>query len=1187
MSTDPDLSAVISAALAQAGVHGGTQVVNLLTPFVARRVAEEELLAGGNGKQAVLSVPWVVTPDDQRVVDSLFNFRLRQTTCPEPGTDRLKAVAAAGWKQLTKCDGSWAESVVVFSNDILGPAVVGLPDVHTCLSRTDPVLAAQQRADFALVKRLAIMSTVDRQDDEKKTTTGAGVAGQAKGEEKFGFEQKKTRRVIGMTRQYAQMKFSDNAFFCTNPLECRKKASTVHVNHLKVSIPIQQVAYGMRQHGAYRALGIIFFVTEMLTRDTGYIPDLDANWVVDRNRDVISVIPRGGCGDNWSMPHKAWLKIVTTSSITVEKEVYVWELFSKHGPILIYRMTRMKEKPMGDTILHIKHDRTDQTPHVRIKFWDLRTKVIGAHNAYAWDEKEVVWPLTLVKAVESKAMALPAKKYTVQELFRTLRDHTTTVVNDGASVRESKHRLSVEQVTDGVKAIYLMQYRARFEQSKTVTEMVNVLRTHSAMRHEDLVPLACALVVSKVKKLSVALVNAILPRLGKFDPTPIAEPLPEFLSYVQKVPAGGLKEERSYTWYSYSNSDYPSPFKPEGPEKYMADMPGFLNKFETYMKKKSVVERVVPEETSSRRDPPDSGGGAGDSNGVDAHLVADEDSAKPDPVYLSEEKQSLVDAMMTKHDLMDYELNRPPDLKLDDKLVPELLPSDATPISVADPLGDMQDAIDKIYPDNRVRVAGAEVEVFHTTEQSVFMTGMNNRMNVSLFSMPKPDSIVRSKLITPARPSMGLSTQATVAAWEKRNNDVPERSGYSGPEDTARDVFDYVYRSGLMSADADALLASYKANPIIPSKELLSRWVARADGAKVGFIAACAEDFASDAILNKHPLMIKRDPKTSLIPGEHDSLIKPQTVVYHKADLTAAFSPIFVEAATRFLRLFGPKVIIQLNKDRTGMETDMQKAYALRDRTKKVHHYEGDLGKFDKSQHMEAAALEKEVFLQLGLPPDFVEMWMDACRYATVSAGELGFSAEVQYQRRSGTATTTLGNTIVNLFSFIRAFEVTAKDVIYLAALGDDSLLASHRDDIPQAYAQTYLQDVFGFSVKCVRSPVGYICSQYVVPVCGPGGDETLVLMTDPVKRMFSLSRGFLCADSRKFLEEVENRWKSFADIMTHYDVAAYREALATVIVVRSGFPYILSAIEALVTVAKDKEKFISLYNSELESRNI
>jgi hypothetical protein len=297
--------------------------------------------------------------------------------------------------------------------------------------------------------------------------------------------------------------------------------------------------------------------------------------------------------------------------------------------------------------------------------------------------------------------------------------------------------------------------------------------------------------------------------------------------------------------------------------------------------------------------------------------------------------------------------------------------------------------------------------------------------------------------------------------------------------------------------------------------------------------------------------------------------------VYHDKVITAFFSTIIREMVTRFQSLLKPNYMLMIRKSNEDLQRFIQHNHPFSRMGQAVentlHYVENDFSKYDKSQDKLVFELEAYVFKELGFSHDLVEKWLDGHIECKVRIPGNGISFDVDYQRKSGDATTAFGNSLLNILSVTYAYE--GLEPVWAVFVGDDSLICStqtvHNESV------RILQEVFNLQAKMYVTNAPYFASNFIII---DYLTESVRLLPDPIKRIEKLSQP-IAAENPNWSE----RYQSYIDVMGPYRSTTFTSKLPSKLVERYERLDITTAStvsDALATLTESEMKFRSVWEN-------
>jgi hypothetical protein len=314
-------------------------------------------------------------------------------------------------------------------------------------------------------------------------------------------------------------------------------------------------------------------------------------------------------------------------------------------------------------------------------------------------------------------------------------------------------------------------------------------------------------------------------------------------------------------------------------------------------------------------------------------------------------------------------------------------------------------------------------------------------------------------------------------------------------------------------------------------------WIEVQDFEKLSYLVKTEKSLcATKYDMQRFNLMIKPDGKVNPTMKDYFSILPSQTVVYSDRELNAVCSPLFIELRARIFSMIKPNVLINMKKNRQ----DIERFLNIYDKPGHKYNYvENDFEKYDKSQQSMALNLEWAFYQMLGMKEIEHDVWVKANEFNVVRSIQTGLTFKKIYQRNSGSVTTALGNTIVNILTISYAYR-SIKVFVYAMFLGDDSIICVSCI-IDCGEAAHLLSTVFNLSATTIQSEYGYFCSCFIIKT-----DTQVFFMSDALKRYKKL--GTFTATSE---EKLFDMYQSYCDIMFNYNNIFALQALSRAIQMR------------------------------------
>jgi len=490
---------------------------------------------------------------------------------------------------------------------------------------------------------------------------------------------------------------------------------------------------------------------------------------------------------------------------------------------------------------------------------------------------------------------------------------------------------------------------------------------------------------------------------------------------------------------------------------------------------------------------------------------------------------------------------------------------------VTDPVGVFNEFYAAVNPGVAPQELEQDTGSIALDPQDRYVTAQRLVLPGDMSSVPKPRWVYRSRVQALNVSKRQGTLQELLSASAARNLSAPQ---VSLPQDEDRAVED-VWKCFLEEAcvpNAREKLLTYQSDPVALSDEGLRGWAAQADEKKIRRVISALEASGETLLsmdVGEYVMMLKSDVKPDLTTKPIFQRIEPQVIVYHKTELNALYSSIFRVLVRRFLSLLKPNYKVVLMKDMADVERVIQNVHPF---GRALKYLENDFSKYDKSQGRFVFMLEAFVFDQLGMNAEFLEHWLRGHKVSRVRSIALGMSLHLDYQRKSGDATTSFGNVLLNVLSVTYAYRGTC--VVWAVFMGDDSLVCAtevHGD----RNAVKVLAEVFNLGSKTFVTEQPYFASSFLMV-----DDENAVVrfLPDPVKRVARWSMNVAAEDP-----VWEDRWESARDACRAYGDEFNVSTLPGLVSVRYDVKPgdVALAVRAVATVVTDYKAFRSMWEDK------
>ncbi|UCR92517.1 MAG: polymerase protein [Apis virga-like virus] len=410
--------------------------------------------------------------------------------------------------------------------------------------------------------------------------------------------------------------------------------------------------------------------------------------------------------------------------------------------------------------------------------------------------------------------------------------------------------------------------------------------------------------------------------------------------------------------------------------------------------------------------------------------------------------------------------------------------------------------------------------------------------------------------------------QSVIHAFSERNGGVPDYLGEINSDyvEICVECFEKTY-----IRDFD-LYRTFKENPINLNSYMIDDWF-RTQKREVFKQVSAADLDLSFYELQAYEFMLKRNPKPLLDVTSTTKISAPQTIAFHKKLVNSVFCPIVREIKKRLMSVLGHNV--QVFTDMSVIEFENRLNTFLRPVDLKAFPFtkEIDFSKFDKSQWDNVLFIEIKLLLNLGFPSELVCLWIYMYYHTVLINHTVRFKAIVEYQRKSGSPLTFLGNTFYTMVCIAVVFrncrDFLGMRKVFLFA-GDDVFMFLER------HVEVNISDfelIFNLESKLLNYKYYYFCSKFLLPV----DDNTWRVVPDPAKLLTKLGRHDLVS-----YEHVNEYRISVRDMINQMAVSNCLSILEDAMYDRYGLitswePFIATMLDLTSSV----EKFFALFSDE------
>lgn len=373
----------------------------------------------------------------------------------------------------------------------------------------------------------------------------------------------------------------------------------------------------------------------------------------------------------------------------------------------------------------------------------------------------------------------------------------------------------------------------------------------------------------------------------------------------------------------------------------------------------------------------------------------------------------------------------------------------------------------------------------------------------------KPSNTLCPVLKTPAPKRRNRTNVETLLAFSKRNCVIPDMGGVMDYGSVSQMMFDS-FLSACDKVEIDSR------NNINACSYKISEWLKKQDfniDQLVGDLPLELMD------LTHYELGIKPDVKVVVDRNKVLEYSALQTIVYQKKCINAIFCSVWKDIRDLIYKLLSPRFAIFGDisvAEFSRKLTDANKTFGFFEKL----NVEVDISKYDKSQEYLMVMFEKKLMQFLGVDPRIIKLWERAHLLSELRDSLTGLKARIFTQRKSGDASTFIGNTCYLIAVLLSV--IPAENVSYAVFSGDDSVIWFKEE---YYYDVDKFARVFNLEAKVYKYQFPYFCSKFLV-----AHKNSIHFVPDPIKFFVKLGRCDLV--SYKHLEEYR---RSCVDLLSMF----------------------------------------------------
>lgn len=854
------------------------------------------------------------------------------------------------------------------------------------------------------------------------------------------------------------------------------------------ALPPQQFALAMAQHGASVGMFCMPYHASMHMQDTGELPDTGVKYNITES-DVEFWYPEAVAGVS-TYSRSCWNEwLVNTYRVAPTKSGgYHFELMGARGCLMFIRVVYVERVPAKQEFVHVL-SLPEMGRNVKVVSWRLRNVAARVTSRDAWVRVEITAPARVVEKAYEYAMTLEKGAFSRSALRKRL-----AILNDRITVEGTTVKVNTPMTAEALDvleaALFTRAFVDRYKHEQlasTLRQRIDASSRFATMGERPkyrwlISTLMVGMYGSSIRafesSIRSALDRVIDSEVNRVDRTEMFVPMPQFLRYdtmfrrrgnvleqcLSTLKDGVLRAADSlFNWPGVHLAHAFGTWQESDPVKWplapVVDEKGF-----------AVHDDVLF------------------SDVVDSALGTQHQEAHDRLVGQIKLSNTLDQTDGTRHFLQSVTY-----ATAEEEVDMVSYSFDPGYIDTLNELHEMafpgMAAVDSTYDPSSLATDDQ-----HRTIQAPYLD-----MPGAFNTIPKDMSVYRSKFKGYQTTKRPQNAQEVLSAVSARNLAAPVLALPQDQPALIRKVWQD-FKDQACVSNVDELLAGFSRDRVALEEEMIRDWASKARPENVektiNYLIenpSAWEEFR----VERYEAMIKTDVKPPLSEKPKTARVEPQVIVHHMTHVNAFFSSVFRVLTRRFLSLLKPNYMLYLLKDIGDAAKLIQRFH---DWHGDVKWLENDFSKYDKAQQEFVHELEAFVFEELGLDFDMLAKWKLGHIDCSIRSVAIGLSLNLRYQRKSGDATTSLGNGILNIVSVCHAYK--GSDIVWAVFMGDDSLVEV-RTLVDGQRAVATLAEVFNLQAKFFITTAPYFASSFVR--IDPD-QRTVRFLPDPMKLVEKLS---------------------------------------------------------------------------------
>lgn len=900
------------------------------------------------------------------------------------------------------------------------------------------------------------------------------------------------------------------------------KVDSLVVNHFKTPVGPRQLAWLAYKRGAM-VYGAIPFQFDMLLRTEGELECFPGKYYIDKQADVMTLVPRSDATKSISHPYSSWLDIVNRNVIVVDGHTFLCEKYKSLTGIMYYTL-----KPVGDDFEAPEVLRTHYFDPALLSITEIkypRVKLSEQGVPIGWERGSARIMTSRCEKVLSRLMTSANLVVTPVEAFTALMDYNNVVVNTLDTVKVAE-RMEVDDENELALALALHVNWTRHAARGTFNVLMNAIKTRYSVADAMLYKFAFIALSAWWTKPRVhdevvvdeLPVTKVVDWCGN-DFSVVMEDADAWIEVVEV--AGGNPEtySKEFSWFPRTKGK--GSWYMDILQKAQSAVSSTASSSSTMLSTVTKVAKVAA--GSIKSNPCITLIPAARSVGPSITLVDQIDVRVTRPSHdLTAIKQLLGKKMRRDQGAVNEVV---PDryLATYGQITSDSLPD--VPVVEVEPMSAMRDDIimcNKGVFERDVVTTGyriAEIDIDKRTEGEFSINDSKRAIPKARWvRYPKVDAGVEGKRVT--------SQAALMGAIFKRNIGIPSNRGSvdleAFPYMAVEKVIQVCYRENWQEILNEHLMSGLWE----PNGPDIDNFLGNLDEKKTRTLLN--EFFMEGTVtLDRWLLMAKGKIKASRESDANSKVDHSQTIMYLENSSTnamySAMTRRFKESIDACLR---PEISLNPQCSDAEHEDWYNSLESIRKSHAKTYSYNADIKCYDRSQEHVALRIDLEFYRRHGLNQDRLKIWEQTHGPKRAVSMMFGVVLTMVLGGVSGLWKTLMRNGIVNLAATIVSTNVSRSDIVMLDIKGDD-LDAEFARPVKVETAVERMSLTFNLSAKFFTSDVRYMCKSFRIKTHG-----RWYFVADPWARSQSACTPVWIGNEEDNLHE---RWVSLGADLRHY----------------------------------------------------